>query len=161
VVVVNGLIHGIGVDLAAAVAVDRCPDVAEQSGQLCLVVGADPFMRGAPFGFRAHDATVPCSSQTGRGSWATSRIVREVGRQCRAAPRPLRSNPARWHDPPQACLPSVAGFHGPPLSLAGPDDQISWATAERTASDLACVAAVGYSVIAWIDGKEKVYGSIP
>src|SRR5262249_7757371 len=37
VVVVDGLIHAIGVDLAAAVAVDRCPEVAEQSGQLCLV----------------------------------------------------------------------------------------------------------------------------
>jgi len=31
----------------------------------------------------------------------------------------------------------------------------------RTAPDLACAAAVGYSVSAWIDGKEKVYGSIP
>jgi hypothetical protein len=41
------------------------------------------------------------------------------------------------------------------------DEQISWATAERTAPDLACVIPVGYSVIAWIDGKEKVYGSIP
>ena len=41
------------------------------------------------------------------------------------------------------------------------DEQISWPTAERTAPDLACVAAVGYSVSAWIDGKEKVYGSIP
>jgi len=45
--------------------------------------------------------------------------------------------------------------------LGGRDDQISWATAERTAPDLACVIPVGYSVIAWIDGKEKVYGSIP
>ena len=41
------------------------------------------------------------------------------------------------------------------------DEQISWATAERTAPDLACVIPVGYSVIAWIDGKEKVGGSIP
>jgi hypothetical protein len=41
------------------------------------------------------------------------------------------------------------------------DEQISWPTAERIAPGLACVAAVGYSVIAWIDGKEKVYGSIP
>jgi hypothetical protein len=41
------LIHGIGVDLADAVAVDRCLDVAEQLGQLRLVVGADPFPRGA------------------------------------------------------------------------------------------------------------------
>ena len=41
------------------------------------------------------------------------------------------------------------------------DDQISWPTAERTAPGLACVSAVGYSVSAWIDGKEKVYGSIP
>jgi hypothetical protein len=41
------------------------------------------------------------------------------------------------------------------------DEQISWPTAERTAPGLACVSAVGYSVNAWIDGKEKVYGSIP
>jgi hypothetical protein len=41
------------------------------------------------------------------------------------------------------------------------DEQISWPTAERTASDLACAGAVGYSVNPWIDGKEKVYGSIP
>jgi hypothetical protein len=47
-------------------------------------------------------------------------------------------------------------FSGP-----GFDDQISWATATRTAPDLACVIADGYSVSPWIDGKEKVYGSIP
>jgi len=41
------------------------------------------------------------------------------------------------------------------------DDQISWPTATRTASDLTCVIADGYSVSSWIDGKEKVYGSIP
>jgi hypothetical protein len=74
VVVVDGLIHGIGVDLAAPVAVDRCPDVAEQLGQLRLVVGADPFTRGAAFGFRGHDGTVPCSRQTGRGPGLTSRL---------------------------------------------------------------------------------------
>jgi len=32
VIVVDRLIHGIGVDLAGAIAVDRCPDVAEQLG---------------------------------------------------------------------------------------------------------------------------------
>jgi hypothetical protein len=41
------------------------------------------------------------------------------------------------------------------------DEQISWPTAEPAAPDLACVIAVGYSVSVWIDGKEKVYGSIP
>jgi hypothetical protein len=41
------------------------------------------------------------------------------------------------------------------------DEQISWPTAERTAPGLACDPVVGYSVNAWIDGKEKVYGSIP
>jgi hypothetical protein len=41
------------------------------------------------------------------------------------------------------------------------DEQISWPTAEHTAPDLACIIPVGYSVSAWIDGKEKVYGSIP
>jgi hypothetical protein len=41
------------------------------------------------------------------------------------------------------------------------DEQISWATAEPAAPGLACAAAAGYSVSAWIDGKEKVGGSIP
>ena len=41
------------------------------------------------------------------------------------------------------------------------DEQISWPTAERPAPGLACVIPVGYGVNAWIDGKEKVYGSIP
>ena len=50
---------------------------------------------------------------------------------------------------------------GTTAQLSGIDDQISWATAGRTAPDLACVIPVGYSVNAWIDGKEKVYGSIP
>ena len=67
VVVVDRLIHGVGVDLAGAVVVDRCPDVAEQFGQLRLVVGADPFLSGTPFGFRGHDETVPCPGRTGAG----------------------------------------------------------------------------------------------
>jgi hypothetical protein len=62
---------------------------------------------------------------------------------------------------PQVCLPSVAGLNGVAAQPGGRDEQISWPTAERTAPDLACVIPVGYSVIAWIDGKEKVYGSIP
>jgi hypothetical protein len=37
------------------------------------------------------------------------------------------------------------------------DEQISWPTAERTAPDLACVAAVGYSVGLWIHGKKTVH----
>jgi hypothetical protein len=83
VVVADGLIHGIGAGHAGAAAVDRCPDMAEQSGQLRLVVGADPFIRRAPFGFAPTTGTVPCSGQTGRGPGLTSRTVREVGRQCR------------------------------------------------------------------------------
>jgi hypothetical protein len=34
------------------------------------------------------------------------------------------------------------------------DDQITWATAMRTAPDLACVVAVGYSVRAQIAPKQ-------
>jgi hypothetical protein len=49
---------------------------------------------------------------------------------------------------------------GDALSTAA-DDHISWPTATRSAPDLACDAAGGYSVGAVIDGKEKVYGSIP
>lgn len=36
-------------------------------------------------------------------------------------------------------------------------EQISWPTAVRTDPGLACVAAVGYSVSAWIHGKKTVY----
>jgi hypothetical protein len=50
VVVVDRLIHGAGIDLAVPVAVDRRGDVAEQPGQLRLIVGAHPFAGGAPFG---------------------------------------------------------------------------------------------------------------
>jgi hypothetical protein len=55
VVVVDRLIRGIGVDLAGAVAVDLCLDVAKKSGQLRFVVGAHAFARGAPLGLGGHD----------------------------------------------------------------------------------------------------------
>ena len=55
VVVVDHLSRNIGVDLAGAVAVDLCPDVAKKSGQLRFVVGAHAFARGAPPGFGGHD----------------------------------------------------------------------------------------------------------
>jgi len=57
--------------------------VAEQSGELRVVAGADPFMRGAPFGFGAHDATLPALQPDRPGTRLTSRTVREAGRQCR------------------------------------------------------------------------------
>jgi len=41
------------------------------------------------------------------------------------------------------------------------DDQISWPTAMHSAPDLAWDNSDGYSVNRRIDGKEKVYGSIP
>jgi hypothetical protein len=41
------------------------------------------------------------------------------------------------------------------------DDQTSWPTATRGAPDLAWDGADGYTVNRRIDGKEKVYGSIP
>lgn len=43
------------VDLAGAVAVDLCPDVAEKSGQLRFVVGAHAFAGGTTLGFGGHD----------------------------------------------------------------------------------------------------------
>lgn len=55
VIAVDRLIHGVGVDLAGSVAVDRRSDMAEQLGQLRLVVGAHAFARGAALGFGAHD----------------------------------------------------------------------------------------------------------
>jgi hypothetical protein len=39
----------------------------------------------------------------------------------------------------------------------GSDEQISWPTAVRTAPDLACAIADGYSVNPRIDGKENVF----
>jgi len=53
--VADRLIRGIGVDLAGAVAVDLCPDVAEKSGQLRFVVGAHAFAGGATLGLGGHD----------------------------------------------------------------------------------------------------------
>ena len=76
-VVVDRLIHGVGVDLSGAVAVDRCPDVAEQFGQLRLVVGADPFTRGAPFGIGGHDGDATVSGRGGRGQ--SSPVVPDAG----------------------------------------------------------------------------------
>jgi hypothetical protein len=67
VVVVDRLIHGIDVDLAGAVAVDRCRDVAEQFGQLRLVVGAHAFARGVPFGPGAHDQDGTVLQSEGHG----------------------------------------------------------------------------------------------
>jgi hypothetical protein len=120
--------------------------VAEQFGQLRLVVGADPFPRSPPFGFRAHDATVPLRQPDRPRAWAHQRYDRT-----------RHAGTIR----PQARLPPVVGLDGVAAHPGGLDEQISWATAERTAPDLACVIPVGYSVIVWIDGKEKVYGSIP
>jgi hypothetical protein len=83
VVAVDGLIHCIGVGLAGAVAVDRCSDVAEQSDELRLVVGADPFLRGAvrlswP---RCDGTALQPDRPRARGSPAV--LIRDVVRQCR------------------------------------------------------------------------------
>ena len=118
VVVVDRLIHGIGVGLTGAAAAGRCPDVAEQPGQLRLVAGADPFMRGAPFGFRGLEATVPCSSQPGRGPGSPPVLVREAGRQCRASHQRYDRTRHVGMIRPQACLPSVVGLTGVAAHLA-------------------------------------------
>jgi cytochrome P450 len=68
VVVVDRLIYGIGIDLAGAVAVDRCRDVAEQFGQLRLVVGAHAFARGVSFGLGAHDQDGTVLQPEGHGA---------------------------------------------------------------------------------------------
>ena len=59
-IVVDRFVNGVGVDLAGAVAIDRCRDVAEQFGQLRLMVSTHAFARGVPFGLGAHhqDGTV-------------------------------------------------------------------------------------------------------
>ena len=85
----------------------------------------------------------------------------QAERQCRGRSPALRSNPARRHDPLAGPLTLGSRLRWVAAQSGGLDEQISWATAERTAPDLACVIPVGYSVSVWIDGKEKVYGSIP
>jgi hypothetical protein len=60
-----------------------------------------------------------------------------------------------------ARLRSVVGLTGMAAQLGGLDEQISWATAERTVPYLVWNIPVGYSVIALIDGKEKVYTVTP
>src|SRR5215471_2407854 len=126
VVVVDRLIHGIGVDLAGAVAVDRCPDVAEQFGQLRLVVAADPFPRGAPFSIRGHDGTVPCLAGAAAGRArqpsliqarrATSCPYRRLGapdepcRACCCLAQIIRYRSCRW--PGSACWPVMVTVTG-------------------------------------------------
>jgi hypothetical protein len=85
VIVVDRLIHGIGVDLAGAIAVDRCRDMGQQLGQLRLVVGAHAFACGAPFGTGAHDrdGTV---SQPGRARARCSPALTEAGVDHSVAP---------------------------------------------------------------------------
>ena len=70
----------------------------------------------------------------------------------------LGEDPRRQHSPRLRRVTSGGADHGRRVPC---DEQISWPTAERTAPDLACILAVGYSVNVQIDGKEKVYGSIP
>jgi hypothetical protein len=70
----------------------------------------------------------------------------------------LGEDPGGQHPPRLRRVTSGGADHGCRVPC---DEQISWPTAERTAPGLACVIPVGYSVSVWIDGKEKVYGSIP
>jgi hypothetical protein len=125
VVVVDGLIHGIGVDLATAVAVDRCADVAEQSAELRVVVGADPFMRGAVrLSWPRCDGTVLRPGRPGQGL-TSGTDCGTPGGKCRGRSAALRSNPACRHDPPSGLV--TLGSR-PPWAAAQPgghDEQIS------------------------------------
>ena len=93
-VVVDRLIHVIGVDLAGTIAVDCCRDVAEQLGQLRLVVGAHPFARGAPFGLGAHDCDATVLHQVRRGRPGHAAASSSHFSRCRAR----RSHPAGADD---------------------------------------------------------------
>ncbi len=101
---------------------------------------------------------LPCLA--GAGSW--QRLAPSVRRPRR--PRPLRSGlGGGWRrDRRSGRLQPVRSPCGRGVRATGAacDDQMSWPTATRTAPDLACVIADGHSVRPWIDGKEKVYGSI-
>jgi len=59
VIAVNGLVNGVGVDFAGAVAVDRRRDVFDEIGQSRLVIGGYPFARCPAFGLRPHGGTIP------------------------------------------------------------------------------------------------------
>src|SRR5207244_9090384 len=109
VVVVDRLIRGIGVDLAGAIAVDLCPDVAEESGQLRLVVGAHAFARGAPLGFGGHDrdgTVFQPGRPPGRGSPADTRAARRSA--CCSVPAAMRAYSHRGSVQPPELTPSVS-----------------------------------------------------
>ena len=85
-VVVDLFVHVAGVDLAGTVAVDGCPDVAEQLSQLRLIVGADAFARRAVrlwcsrsgrYRVRARRETGPGTSRHCRRH-ATSPLLRPI-----------------------------------------------------------------------------------
>jgi hypothetical protein len=73
----------------------------------------------------------------------------------------VRSNPAGRDDLLAGLFTLGDRPHWRAAQPGGCDEQISWATAEPAAPDLAWNIPVGYTVNAWIHGKEKVYGSIP
>jgi len=89
------------------------------------------------------------------GAWCTGRAHRPA-----AGPRAVQL-PGRAAAGRLGC--EQIGVAVVPLAAAGPvfDDHISWPTATQSVPDLAWDVADGYTVNPWIDGKEKVYGSIP
>ncbi len=58
-VVVDRFIDGVGIDLAAAVAVDRNRNVVDELTQPPLVIAGHGFPGGLAFGLGAHNETIP------------------------------------------------------------------------------------------------------
>jgi hypothetical protein len=119
VVVVDGLIHGVGAGLAAAVAVGRCPDVAEQSGELRLVVAADPFAHGARSAFVATLRRYRAAARPAAGRGSPAVLMRKPSGNAGATDQRYDRT---WHVGTirlQARLPSVVDLQGSPSSLAG------------------------------------------
>src|SRR6266700_727884 len=80
VIVVDNLVNCVGVDLGASVAVDRRLDVADQLGQLRLVVGADALASGASSGVGSH-------GRDGTAFWPGWARGGRAGRSAAARPR--------------------------------------------------------------------------
>jgi len=156
--VVDGLIHGIGIDLASPVSLPMWLSSPASCAWWQALIRSCAARRSALVPTMRR---YPRCSQTGRGPGSPAVPCGKPGGSAGAADQRYDRTWNAGMIRPQARLPSVAGLHGSPPQLGGRDEQISWATAERTVPDLACAAAVGYSLNPWIDGKEKVYGSIP
>ena len=149
VVRTDHLAMGPQTDAVAAAGLDDSPPV--DPGTSGTGGGAPPapatfVLAPGVFRYLASQQTLwPASKPWGWGS---------AKRQCRARQQRVRSMGACWRDPVPKPLPSSLRRCRSEPKHPEFDDQITWATAMRTAPDLACAIAVGYSVSVWIAPKQ-------